>query len=138
MNDKKVLVSSCLLGISCRWHGKKLRLSSYIKRFIKENPETELISVCPEMMGGLPCPRPPIKRKNGRAFFTCPDKKLRKNVTGPEVTDFLERGASLTLQKAKEEQIDLAIFCNWSPSCDIRGFTGRLLSENGVKVINTW
>ena len=138
MENKKVLVSSCLLGVSCRWHGKKLYLSTFVKRFIKEHPDIELISVCPEMLGGLPCPRPPIKRRNGKAFFTCADKKLRKDVTGEEVTNILEKGANITLKKARDNNIKLAILCNWSPSCDIRGFTGKLLSENDIEVINTW
>ena len=135
---EKVLVSSCLLGTPCRWHGKKLYLSSFVKRFMKENPDIKLISVCPEMLGGLPCPRPPIKRKNGRAFFTCEDKKYRKQVTGEEVTHFLVDGAEKTLAIAHENGTKKAILCNWSPSCDLKGFTGRLLSENGIEVINSW
>ena len=136
--EEKVLISSCLLGVPCRWHGRKLYLSSYIKRFLKENPRVKLIPVCPEILGGLPCPRPPIKRKNGRAFFTCEDKRNRKNITLEEVTGNLILGSQKTLDIARAHNVKLAILCNWSPSCDLKGFTGKLLIENNIEVINSW
>lgn len=136
--EEKILVSSCLLGVPCRWHGKKLYLSSYVKRFLRENPQVKLIPVCPEMLGGLPCPRPPIKRKNGRAFFTCDDKRYRKQVTLEEVTGNLILGSRKTLDIARANNVKQAILCNWSPSCDRTGFTGKLLTQKGVKVVNSW
>ena len=136
--EEKALVSSCLLGVPCRWHGKKLHLSSYVKRFLRENPDVELIPVCPEILGGLPCPRPPIKRKNGRAFFTCEDKRDRKDITLQEVTGNLISGSQKTLDIVRTHNVKLAILCNWSPSCDLKGFTGKLLSENGIEIVNSW
>jgi len=138
MEMEKILVSSCLLGVPCRWHGKKLRISPTIKRFLEKNTGIELIAVCPEMLGGLTCPRPPIKRKRGRAFFTSPEKELRKETTGDEVTRFLEKGAKIVLQMAVKEDIKRAFLCKWSPSCDKSGFTGKLLAANGIDIINTW
>jgi len=136
--SENVLVSACLLGTSCRWHGKEQRISSFVQRFQKENPAVNFISVCPEVLGGLPTPRPPVKRKKGRVYETCPEKEDRKNVTGKDVTEFFQKGAELTLAIAKENHCKLAILCKFSPSCDSKGITGKLLTENGVKVINTY
>jgi len=134
----KILVSACLLGQPCRWHGKNIRPSSFIEKYKIENPDHVLIAVCPETLGGLPTPRPPVKRRKGRVFETCADKKNRKNVTGPEVTDYFIKGAQETLKIAQREGITKAFLCYWSPSCDKTGITGKLLIENGIEVINTW
>ena len=139
-NEKKinVMVSKCLLGISCRWHGKKLYKSSFVKKYEFQNKNIELIPVCPETLAGLSVPRPPVKRKNGKIFETCPDKKNRKNVTGKDVTEIFLIGAEKTLKIAKKNNVKTAIFCKYSPSCDINGKTGKLLADNGIKIINTW
>ena len=137
-NTAKVLVSACLLGIPCRWHGRKLYKSSMVRRFEEEYPEIELISVCPEQLGGLPTPRSPVKRRKNRVFETCEEKKQRSQVTGKEVTAAFVQGAMATLRIAKRNACRKAILCQWSPSCDRNGITGRLLSENGIEIINTF
>lgn len=133
----KILISACLLGFVCRWHGKK-STSSYVRKFLVQNPHYEVIPVCPEMLGGLPCPRTPVKRRGGQVWETCPDKKLRKYVTGVERTKEFTAGARKTLQIAKKNKIKKCLLCKWSPSCDINGITGRLLLDNGYEVINTF
>ena len=134
----KILVSSCLIGERCRWHGKKSGISSFIKKYVKQNKEVELIPVCPEMLGGLPCPRPPVKRRQGRVWETCEDKKMRKFVTGRELTEEYQNGAIKALEIAKKNNCKTAIMCNFSPSCDKEGITGKLLIAQGLDVINTF
>ena len=134
----KVLVSSCLMGIPCRWHGKPVPYSSFLKKHRETNPDDIFIGVCPEMLGGLPCPRPPVKRRKGKVFETCAKKTNRKNVTGAEVTQFFIDGAGKTLEIAREHKIKKAFLCNWSPSCDKSGITGKLLILNGIEVVNIW
>lgn len=134
----KILVSACLLAVPCRWHGKKTYYSSFIKKYLKENPHVVIVPACPETLGGLPVPRPAVKRLNGKVFETCADKTNRKNVTGKDVTKYFAKGAKETLLIALENNIDLAILCKWSPSCDISGITGKLLIKNNIEVINTW
>ena len=135
---EKILVSACLLGINCRWHGKKCSISRYVKKYIKNNPDIEIIPVCPEILGGMLTPRQPVKRLNGHVYITCPDKKLRKNVTGKDVTKYFKLGAEETLKIAIKNKIKLAILCQWSPSCDKTGITGKLLNENRIEIINTF
>ena len=134
----KVAVSSCLLGIPCRWHGKKLSISSFVKKYKLNNPDVDLIPVCPEMLGGLPTPRPPVKRRKGKVFVTCADKTNRKNVTGAEVTHYFVEGAKKTLEICNTNNIEKAILCKWSPSCDVTGITGKLLTANGIEIKNTF
>jgi uncharacterized protein YbbK (DUF523 family) len=136
-DERPVLVSACLLGIPCRWHGRKLYKSTYIRRFERDHPAVELVPVCPEELGGLPTPRPPVKRIRGRVFETCPEKKRRREVTGKEVTAAFEAGARATLAIALERGCQKAILCQWSPSCDQNGITGRLLAAHGLRIINT-
>lgn len=132
------LISSCLLGEVCRWHGRKSAVPSEIKRIISNIGKTgdRIISVCPEMLGGLPVPRPPVKTRNGRIFETCPDKSQRNNVTGKELTAEFISGAQKTLEIAIREKPDKCLLCKFSPSCDKNGITGKLLVQNGFDVVN--
>lgn len=141
MKKKKIIVSKCLLGFPCRWHGKAVSKSSFVKKFEKENPNIELIAVCPEELGGLPTPRPPVKRYprgSGHVVETAPEKENRKYVTGKDVTEFFVAGAEKTLEIAKKEKIKTAILTKWSPSCDKTGITGKLLLKNKIDIINTF
>lgn len=135
---ENIIVSACLLGESCRWHGKEQRMSSFVKRFAENNPEVNLVPVCPEVLAGLPVPRPPVKRRKGRVYETCPEKENRKNVTGKDVTDIFLLGAQLTLAVAKSNKCSRAILCKFSPSCDAAGVTGKLLINNGIEVVNVF
>ena len=135
---ENILISSCLLGVACRWHGKKCYKSGFVKKFIDNNTNIEVIGVCPEVLGGLGVPRNPVKRIKGKVFETCPEKENRKYVTGKERTDEFNRGAEEVLKIAKSLNVKTAILCKYSPSCDISGLTGKLLSNNGIEIINTF
>lgn len=136
--NEKILVSACLMGVCCRWHGKKIYKSSALKKLQEERPDITLIPICPETIAGLPTPRPPVKRISGHVYETCPEKANRKNVTGRDVTDYFINGAKKVLKIAKKHKINTAVLCKWSPSCDASGITGRLLIKNNIKIINTW
>jgi len=138
MAKSKVLVSSCLLGITCRWHGRTAVASKAVRRMQDEDPSMELVQVCPEMLGGLPCPRPAAKRVKGRVYETCAEKADRKNVTGRDITDYFVKGAEATLSVAKQHKCKKAIFCRMSPSCGETGITTKLLQSNGIEVINVF
>lgn len=135
---ERVLVSACLVGIPTRWHGRKVPYSSYVRKFLKENPDVELIPVCPEQLGGLPTPRPPVKSRGGRIYETCEDKAHRDEVTGADVTEYFVAGAQATLAIAKQNRCTRAILLKTSPSCSSTGITGKLLLENGIEVISVF
>jgi uncharacterized protein YbbK (DUF523 family) len=133
-----VLLSACLLGAPCRWHGRSVARSRYLDRYLCEHPDTIWVPVCPEVMGGLPTPRPPVKRIKGRIFETCANKSRRRYETGADVTVFFHRGAEATLQRAREFGCRRAVMLRYSPSCDRDGITGRLLRADGIEVLNTF
>ena len=134
---ERVLVSACLLGEPCRWHGRPTP-SSAVRRLLRERPDLEVRAVCPEVLGGLPVPRKPVKRRKGRVYETCRDKAARKFCTGRDVTWNFELGAKRTRYIAKRNYCLHAIMCKWSPSCDINGIAGRLLTAAGIDVVTTW
>ena len=57
----KILVSGCLLGENCKYNGGN-NYSEKVAEYIKGH---EVISVCPECLGGLPTPRVPAEIVNG-------------------------------------------------------------------------
>lgn len=130
----KVLVSSCLLGEECTYRGDSN------KKDILDTLNLEYIEVCPEVLGGLSTPRPPVERQGKKVA----DKD------GTDVTKEFILGAEKTLETAKNEKVELAILKSKSPSCgngkiydgtftskliDGKGMTSELLENNGIDVI---
>ncbi len=139
MSKSRLLVSSCLLGNECRYDGK----SKYCRELdlLKKYPFIEVIPVCPEMLGFLPCPREPAEIRDKRVV----------NASGTDVTSAFELGAARTLSVCKNEDIKVAILKESSPSCGStlvydgsfkgkkingRGITAELLLHNGIKIFN--
>ena len=57
----RVAVSSCLLGVCCKYSGGHNR-SDELLELLEGH---EVIPVCPEVLGGLPVPRPSCEIVNG-------------------------------------------------------------------------
>ena len=120
----KILVSACLLGEACRYDGASRPCAHIIE--LKERHT--IIPVCPEVMGGLPTPRP--------ASEIQPDGRL-VNILGKDVTAEYHQGAEAVLALAREHGATVAILKEKSPACG-RGriydgsFTGTLRNGNGV------
>ncbi|MCK9480126.1 MAG: DUF523 domain-containing protein, partial [Firmicutes bacterium] len=100
-----ILVSACILGENCRYDGKNSKNRLLIEQLGGHN----IIPVCPEVLGGLPTPRPPSEIFVGRVFS--------KN--GRDVTDYFLAGAEKTLELAKDKKCDMAILKSKSPSCGV-------------------
>lgn len=119
----KVCVSACLLGCNCKYNGGN-NLNDKVVRFVKDK---DVVSVCPEQLGGLPTPRTPSEIVNGRV--TTKD--------GKEVDAAFRRGALLAAQEAVSAGVELAILKSRSPSCGAKQiydgtFTGTLIDGKGV------
>lgn len=118
-----ILVSACLLGENCKYSGGNnacIEIIEYLK-------DKEYISVCPEVMGGLPTPRACSERVKDRIM----------NTAGEDVTEAFCMGAEKTLAVAKEQQCELCILQVRSPSCGAGmiydgTFTGRIIEGNGL------
>ena len=132
---EKLLISACLLGVSCRYDGKSKPLPEAEKLLEKY----ELIPVCAEIMGGLPTPRVPAEISEG--------KVITKD--GRDVTEEYLRGAKEVLRLAEIFGCKKALLKEKSPSCGsgfihngkfdgglTEGFgkTAGLLLENGIEV----
>ena len=133
INKEPVLISACLLGIPCRWHGYKPKKREKLIKSLKK--KYVLVPVCPEQLGGMPTPRTGEKLKGSGAAVL--DGKLRiiAPETGQDVTRFHINGAKYTLEIAKIVGARRAYLKGGSPSCDKEGVTGEMLKRKGIKVI---
>ena len=133
INVEPVLISACLCGIPCRWHGHKPKKRERLIERLKK--KYVLVPVCPEQLGGMPTPRTSEKLEgsgaevlNGRLQIIAPE-------TGQDVTRFHVNGAKYTLEIAKIVGASRAYLKGGSPSCDKEGVTGEILRRMGIKVI---
>lgn len=132
-----ILVSACLLGTRCRYDGGSNE-KKWMRKVLKDHV---VIPVCPEQLGGLSTPRPPVEWKDGKAM----------NNKGEDCTRQFLRGAEEALKMAQMFDCHLAILKAKSPSCgnsqiydgsfsgcltDGMGATASLLRENGIAVID--
>lgn len=120
-----IIVSACLAGYRCRYDGK-IYPDPGIVDLIRCG---KAVPVCPEMLGGLPCPRVPAERMA--------DGTRVLSREGTDVTEAFERGAAETLRIAQLYGCDRAILKARSPSCG-KGliydgtFSGTLRQGDGV------
>ena len=119
----KIMVSACLAGENCKYNGGNNRN----EKILQLMSEHEVITVCPEQMGGLPTPRVPSEVKNG--IVTARD--------GRNVDREFRTGAAKCLEIALREQPDLIVLQSRSPSCGVKqrydgSFTGKLVDAPGV------
>lgn len=128
--SKVVVASACSCGIRCRWHGKKCSKTKAIRD--AEAKGYRVIPVCPEMLGGLPCPRPPVRTIKGRVYIT--DPETRKEI-GKDITDIFVRGAEEALQIAIDNDATAFLGMKMSPSCAVRGIAGKVFADAGIPVI---
>lgn len=124
-----ILVSSCLLGINCKYNGKN-NYNEKIENILKNE---EVLPLCAEQLGGLTTPRSPaeIRIVNG--------EKRVFNKLGEDVTENFLRGAQEVLKMVKKFNIKKAILKEKSPSCGkgqvySGNFDGILVNGNGILV----
>ena len=121
--SSSILVSACLLGIPCRYDGTGFadeRVLALAKKY-------HLIPVCPEQLGGLPTPRPPVERHDTRVLSR--DER--------DFTAAFARGAEETLRLARLFSCRIAVLKANSPSCGSGQiydgcFRGRLIPGDGM------
>ena len=131
----RILVSACLLGVSCRYDGK----SKPHPAVLALQGQHQLIPVCGEIFGGLPTPRTPAERVGDRVLTE----------DGRDVTQEYHRGAEEVLALARRLDCKAALLKERSPSCGTGeiydgsftrtltagdGVTAELLRANGIAV----
>ena len=122
----RIMVSACLLGINCKYTGGNNANAKVLA--LAKDPANEVIPVCPEMLGGLPTPRPPAEvQSDGRVVTQ----------DGNDVTQAFQTGAERTLALVRKWQPDRIILQSRSPSGGVRErydgtFTGTRIPGQGV------
>lgn len=99
----KILVSACLLGVSCRYDGG----DNEIPQLAVIGQEAELVPFCPEIYGGLPTPREPSERSGERVV----------SKSGVDVSEQFTKGAREAARVAQMLGCEAAILKERSPSC---------------------
>lgn len=145
----KVLISACLLGEPVRYDGKIWRnRNDILHRWLDEK---RVVSICPEVTGGLPVPRPAAEITHGGGIAVLAGRAGVINTRGIDVTENFLIGARHTLDVARLNGIRVAIMKNGSPSCGStytydgsfsglrsrgEGVTTALLRKSGILVFN--
>ncbi|TBW56281.1 DUF523 domain-containing protein [Marinobacter halodurans] len=132
---RRILVSACLMGENVRYDGGNLFTDhSLIRQWRREG---RLVSVCPEMAGGLPVPRPAAETHggDGRAVLAGQARVIARD--GDDVTSAFVAGADTALETARDRRCVMAIMAARSPSCGNREiydgrFSGRLVAGQGT------
>ncbi len=140
-NEKRepiVVVSACLLGEKCKYNGGD-NYSREIEEYIRGE---ETVSLCPEVLGGLPTPREPAEIVEGEV--------IRRD--GISVDAEFRRGVEEAIKKIGDRHVKYAILRSGSPSCGTKeiydgSFTGKLipgcglfaraLAEKGIQLLDS-
>lgn len=128
-----VLISACLLGIPCRWHGRRAKRREKLIASLRRR--YTLVPICPEQLGGMPTPRTSETLQGTGAQVLDEGLRLVAPETGEDVTSFHVNGARYTLEIANIIGARRAYLKGGSPSCDRNGVAGEVLSRGGIKVV---
>lgn len=145
----KLLVSSCLLGNLVRYDGNHSLLEYELLTSLSRH--FEVITICPEVAGGLAIPRTPCEIFSGEGIDVIQKRAKVLSQTGADCTNEFLLGAQLALQLVKEHKIKYALLKAKSPSCGNQtiydgsfsgklvpgvGVTAAILEQHGVRVFN--
>ncbi|MDY5441734.1 MAG: 2-thiouracil desulfurase family protein [Candidatus Enteromonas sp.] len=134
---EKILISACLIGDPTRYDGGSNRIPELeeLMHFF------DLVPFCPEMEGGLKCPRKPAEIR-GNGVFT---------LEGTDVTSYYNEGASKAYALCRYLGIRTAILKENSPACGTHtihnglfnggtvsgmGICAQFLKAHGIRVIS--
>ena len=146
----KILISACLLGQPVRYDGRgKPFAHPAIDRWRQEG---RLVTICPEMAGGMPVPRPPAEIENGASGVDVLEGRARVlEVSGGDVTVQFIAGAERALAFARTNGCTYALLIDGSPSYGSvaiydgsfsgvkhagNGVTAALLEKAGIAVFS--
>ena len=119
----KILVSGCLLGENCKYNGG----NNYNPRIVEFLKDKEVISVCPEIMAGMGCPRNPIEIVDG----------VLTDCHGKNVDSLIRKSVMEIMERIRDEEIQCAVLQSRSPTCGDKQvydgtFSVKLIPGSGV------
>lgn len=138
------LVSACLLGIECGYHGKANKCEYLIQKLEGK----QIIPICPEQLGGLTTPRDRARIVGGEGNDVLREKAKVMTYKDKDVTLQYLKGGQEALKIARLSKVKEAILKAYSPSCgcgeiftdDFQnkkhgdGTTTALLKKEGIKI----
>lgn len=144
-----ILVSACLLGTPVRYDGRAAscrdpRLQQWLDQGL-------IVSICPEVAGGLGVPRPAAEIRGGSGPDVLAGDARITTRDRSDVTRYFIAGAKRALELAQKTGARLAILKEQSPSCGSQqihdgrflghrisgqGVTAALLRSHGIAVFN--
>lgn len=130
-----LLISSCLLGRPVRYDGQGKAQPDAMLARLRE--VFELVPACPELLGGLPVPRPPAEIVGGSGPQVLAGVAVVRERSGGDVSAAFVSGAQQALALARERGCRHALLKAFSPSCGNRAhydgsFTGAHRAGQGV------
>lgn len=144
-----VLVSACLLGRTCRYDGGACyheKVAALCRR-----PGVACLPICPEILGGLPTPRPAAEISGGHGGDVWSGRARVRTARGEDVTPAFISGARRTFNLVRQAGVRAAILKERSPSCGKHyvydgtfrglltpgpGVTAALLARQGLPLFN--
>lgn len=131
-----ILVSACLLGQAVRYDGTSKRCThTLLQRWVDE---VRVVSVCPELAGGLGVPRPPAEITLGAGGLKVLAGEAQViGAQAQDVTAAFVAGAQHTRALAQRHHIRVAVLKQGSPSCGSTyihdgSFSGQRVPNAGV------
>lgn len=143
-----IMVSSCLLGVYAKYEGTVTNRNDLLLKYSKLG---KYLPFCPEQLGGLATPRPPVEIMNGSGEDVLRNRTKAVNDLGENVTGQFIKGAEQSLYLARIFPIKAAILKERSPSCGVhkiydgsfhhviregQGVTAAILSAEGIPVFS--
>ena len=122
MRKQKILISACLLGENCKYNGGN-NFAPAVAEYVKDK---EVLTICPEMMAGMGCPRTPIEIVDG----------VLMDRNGNSVEAAMQEAIAKVLDGIRNEEIECAILQSRSPTCGVNqiydgSFSGVRITGSG-------
>ena len=119
----RILVSACLLGENCKYNGG----SNYNEAVAEYVKDKKVLSICPEMMAGMGCPRTPIEIVDG----------VLMDRNGYNVDLAMREAIEKAMKIIRKEGIQCAVLQSRSPTCGVNqiydgSFSGKLIPGSGI------
>jgi len=146
-----IIMSACLAGEPVRYDGRDNRQTGADWNWVRRR--CRILSVCPEIFGGLPVPRSPAEIRGGNGEDVLDGTAAVVTRRGEDVTSAFVAGARKTLRLAEENAVRVAVLAERSPSCGSsviysghfnrvripgEGVTTALLRRHGIRVFSQY
>ncbi|MDD3243410.1 MAG: DUF523 domain-containing protein [Eubacteriales bacterium] len=107
------LVSACLAGYPCRYDGKSKPVAAVVEMVKRAHA----LPICPESLGGLPCPRAAAEICGGNGADVLAGTARVMTADGQDVTAAFIKGAQAVLALCRLYEADEVLLMPRSPSC---------------------